>query len=67
MHHNDDSFAAMLLTLIGLSLFETIFEARARYFYTCAPLYVIVGLAGAWAAASAFRERGKVSCARSTG
>ena len=62
-----ETLGAMLLTLIGLSLFETIFEARARYFYTCAPLYVIVGLAGAWAAASAFRERGKVSCARSTG
>lgn len=44
-------FAAMLLTLIGLTLFEWIFEARARYLFVCAPVYLLAGLAGIWYAA----------------
>ena len=49
--------AVMLLSLIGLALFETIFEARARYFFAYAPVYVIVGLAGAWAVISARKQK----------
>lgn len=60
-------FAAMLLSLVGLTLFETIFEARARYLFTFAPVYVLAGLAGAWYAATALTEGRKASCARSTG
>lgn len=34
------------LSIIGLTLFETIFEARARYLYTYAPFYIMLASAG---------------------
>ena len=52
-----EALAVMLLSLIGLALFETIFEARARYFFAYAPVYEIVGLAGAWTVISARKQR----------
>lgn len=39
-------FCALLLSLIGLALFETVFEASARYLFAFAPLYVLCGLSG---------------------
>lgn len=38
----------LLLSVIGLTLFEWIFEARARYLYTYAPFYVLLGMSGLW-------------------
>lgn len=36
----------IVLTLIGLTLFETLFEARARYLYAYAPYYVVLAVLG---------------------
>lgn len=35
---------AIMLALIGLTVFETIFEARSRYFFTYVPLYIILAM-----------------------
>lgn len=34
------------LSLFGLFLFELLFEARARYIYTYAPIYLILAMVG---------------------
>lgn len=53
---------AILLSIIGLTVFEWIFEARARYLYTYAPFYVLAGMSGLWytmkAIGWALRRRG---------
>ena len=36
----------VMLSIIGLTIFELIFEARARYLYTYVPLYIILAAAG---------------------
>ena len=36
----------MLLSVIGLTLFELLFEARARYLFTYVPIYIILALYG---------------------
>lgn len=36
----------IMLAIIGLTLFEMIFEARARYLFTYAPLYIVLAAAG---------------------
>ena len=33
----------IMLSLVGLTLFELIFEARARYLYCYVPLYLLLG------------------------
>lgn len=38
--------AVLMLSVIGLTIFELIFEARARYLYTYAPLYIILAVYG---------------------
>jgi len=38
----------MMLCVIGLTLFEWVFEARARYLYIYAPVYVMLGTVGIW-------------------
>ena len=38
--------AIVMLSLIGLTVFELLFEARARYLYTYAPLYILLASAG---------------------
>ena len=47
----------MLLAIIGLTAYEWIFEAQSRYLFTFAPVYVIVGLAGAWTAMGAWMNK----------
>jgi len=37
---------AALLAILGLTLFELLFEARARYLYTYAGVYVLLGIMG---------------------
>ena len=37
---------AMLLCIIALTFFETLFEARARYFFLYSPVYLICGMLG---------------------
>ena len=38
--------AIIILALIGLFLFETIFEARSRYIFVYVPLYIFAGVIG---------------------
>ena len=35
-----------VLSIIGLTIFELIFESRARYLYTYAPIYILLGVLG---------------------
>lgn len=42
----DGVLRAAMLALIGLTMFEWIFEARARYLYLYAPFYVMLGVEG---------------------
>ena len=43
-----DEAAVMMLCIIGITLFQTIFEARARYLFIYAPFYVLLGVHGIW-------------------
>ena len=52
----DERAAVLMLTLLALTLFETLFEARARYLFSFAPLYIALAACGI----QACRER----CAR---
>ena len=38
----------MMLSVIGLTMFELIFEARARYLFAYAPVYLLLGIGGLW-------------------
>ena len=42
----DNSVRVILLSLIGLFIFESIFEARARYLYTYVPVFIVSGMIG---------------------
>lgn len=42
----DPVLALVLLAVIGLTLFELLFEARARYLYIYVPFYIITGVLG---------------------
>jgi len=35
-----------MLSIVGLTLFEVLFEARARYLYTYAPVFCILASSG---------------------
>lgn len=36
----------IMLSIIGISLFATIFEARTRYFYTYLPIFIVCSISG---------------------
>ena len=40
------NICVIMLSILGLTLFELLFEARARYLFTYAPLYIILALYG---------------------
>lgn len=42
----ESPIAAIMLAIIALTVFEAIFEARARYLYIYAPLYIILAVKG---------------------
>ena len=47
---NDDNqkiYSVIFLAIIGLTAFELLFEARARYLYTYVPVYCILAGIGA--------------------
>ena len=46
-----DALLIIMLSLIGLTVFEWIFEAKARYLFVMAPIYVLTGAMGIWYAA----------------
>ena len=39
-------FCTIMLSILGLTIFELLFEARARYLFTYAPLYIILAVQG---------------------
>lgn len=43
---DNEIISVIKLGIIGLTLFEMIFEARARYFFTYSPFYVILAIYG---------------------
>ena len=45
-YKNKKELTIVMLAIIGLTIFELIFEARARYLYTYVPLYIILAAAG---------------------
>ncbi len=53
-----DFSLAMMLSIIALTVFELVFEARARYLYLYAPLYIMLGVQGIWRLLSTI-SRGK--------
>lgn len=42
----DERLCVVMLTLIALTVFEALFEARARYLYAFAPLYILLAACG---------------------
>lgn len=42
----DTRICVLMLAIIGLTIFETLFEARARYLFIYAPVYIILGILG---------------------
>ena len=44
--NDEDDHSVMYLSLLGLFLFEMLFEARARYLYTYIPVFIMVGSLG---------------------
>ena len=44
--NDKDDYSVMYLSLLGLFLFEMLFEARARYLYTYVPIFIMVGSLG---------------------
>lgn len=42
LHRQDGRLSVIMLSVIGLTLFETLFEARARYLLCYAPLYIML-------------------------
>ena len=47
----------MLLALIGITMFEMIFEARSRYLFIYVPVYLLAGMLGLRAALDFIRAR----------
>ena len=48
-----------MLAVIGLTLFELLFEARARYIYIYVPIYCILASIGFENIKNVIRERGR--------
>ena len=43
---NKKELSVIMLAVIGLTVFELLFEPRARYLYTYAPFYIILAVSG---------------------
>lgn len=52
----DPRLIVLMLSLIGLTMFELIFEARARYLYIYAPIYLVLSMAGLMSILSRLRN-----------
>lgn len=44
--NNNDYLNIVILSIVGLTIFQTLFEARARYLYCYSPFYVILAIYG---------------------
>ena len=52
-----DEMLVLMLSLIGLFIFETLFEARARYLFTYAPIFIICGCVGLYSILKTVKEK----------
>ena len=43
-----DILTVMMIAIMGLTVFECIFEVLSRYLYTYAPIYLLMGMLGLW-------------------
>ena len=50
--------AAAMLSVLGLTLFEQLFEARARYLYSYTPVYILLAAVGLWECKTRLTGRG---------
>lgn len=55
----DSLLSVVSWSIVGLTLFELLFEARARYLYLYVPFYLIAAAAGAAEIADLLRTKGK--------
>ena len=53
----ENRVVVMLLALIGITMFEMIFEARSRYLFIYVPVYLLAGMLGLRAALDFIRTR----------
>ena len=59
-NQRNSGLSVMILALIGLTAFETLFEARARYLFTYAPMFIICASVGLFAILNNLKERRKI-------
>ena len=53
----NDNIRVLFLALIGLFIFESIFEARARYLYTYVPIFIVTAMLGLKALIDKFKNK----------
>ena len=44
--YKDSKFTKVAIIILGLYIFETMFEARSRYIFVYVPLYILIGVMG---------------------
>ena len=54
--HPSEQTNVMRLSLLGLMLFELLFEVRARYLFTYTPFFIILAVEGIYSAKCSFRR-----------
>lgn len=50
-------FLVLMTSLIGIFLFESIFESRSRYLYTFVPIYIVAATMGFQQMTQNFKKR----------
>ena len=50
----------LILSIIGLTLFETLFEPRARYLFTYAPIFIICACIGLFSVLKEIKQKGLI-------
>ena len=45
-YKNQKERSVLMLSVIGLTIFELLFEARSRYLYAYVPLYILLAIYG---------------------
>ena len=56
-HKKSRVIVSMMLGVIGLIVYEMLFEARARYIYTYVPIFILLAVFGLTKVACAMRQR----------
>lgn len=58
--YNTDVMSVLLLSVVGLTFFECLFEARARYLFTYAPLFIICACIGMYILCKVIKDKNKI-------